>query len=359
MHFIFLIFFPLFSWAGAWGGSGGGEFFRDQHNPWWVKNVTEVHYCLELDPEGFSASPEKAKDLAAKAIEYWQDEFRDRGELLGVGTQKFILTHNFPGEGCRGHEDLRIQFGYGTLTEEQRKTFADHSEDPQNYVGIAVRTEYDKEALRGKGFIFIASDKGSYPYNRGQGVSRNLWSHDGLLFRILQHELGHVFGIAHTDTGFMAADFPESMVRNYQLYRMVESKPFFVPPQTFRTCALSGEISEESLKCLMVKGLNDWKDLEILGLERGGKAVTLGKARNVKRTSSRNRFPLKLFLPQEQKVFSPLPGELIWRGPAQQQFKLIAELEETDGKKTPLLLELSPEEIEVYRFNGTEIEKWF
>ena len=42
----------------SWISAGGGELFKDAHNPWFLKNVTSVNYCLDIAPNSVSASPE-------------------------------------------------------------------------------------------------------------------------------------------------------------------------------------------------------------------------------------------------------------------------------------------------------------
>ena len=356
--FSFLSLLLLFSHTasasreGEWGSSCGGEFLRDEHNPWFVKNVDAVTYCIEIDPAGCSASPASVERLTLEAIEYWKKELAGSGQLHGVGKQTFTLT---AGTRCRGDEDLRFQFGYGTLNEAQLKYFSDHDEDPQDYVGIALRTHYDRVNLRGKGFIFISSDKGPRPYNRGEGVAKNLWSHDGLLFRVLQHEIGHVFGVAHTDDGFMASDFPEKMVRNYRDFRTVEAEPFFVPPSAYERCFLGlGEIAG----CLKLSTKDGWASFELLTLGPKGQTLSVEKSVRSERGKAKIHFPLKIFLPKEQVVF-PGNGEQSLRGPARQQFKLSADTVDAEDKKSQLLLELWPHALEIYRASETGIKKWY
>lgn len=346
-----------FGREGDWGSSGGGEFLRDALNPWFVKNVTQVRYCVVVDREGFSSSAEKAKQYTAQAIQYWKKEFQSRDEILGIGSQTFVLTNPKSGMDCIGDEDLRVQFGYRTLSPEQLKRFTDQGEDPQDYLGIAIRTSYDKEQMRGKGYVFISSDKGPYPYNRGAGISRNLWSHDGLLFRILQHELGHVFGVSHTDTGFMSSDFPEHMVRNYSNYRIVQETPFFSPPDKFEFVSMRKTLPLQNMEVLQIQGSRNWREMEIRGFSTDSQEVYFAKAANLQRSSTRQHFPVRVFLPKEQKVFNALPGELVWKGPARIQFKLIGKFELKDGTSTSLLLELSPEDVEIYK-SGESLERW-
>lgn len=361
MRCVLLSFFLVSSaWAGSWGSSGSGEFMRDQHNPWFVKGMTEVRYCLEMDQQGISASPDKIRSLSEKAINYWKDEFTSHNNVIEVGTQTFTLTNNFPAEKCKGDEDLKIQFGYGTLSPDQLKEFQDHDENPQNYVGIAIRTAYDKVTLRGKGFVFISSDRGSHSYNSGNGISKDLWNHDGLLFRVLQHEMGHVFGVAHTDNGFMAADFPENMVRNFRPFRTIKVQSFFSPRDSVSSCATENSLPIKDALCVHLRTPDRWKSLEAFAETLTGAEIRIGKSTSVQRTSTRQQFPVKLFLPEEQKIFSHLPGELVLRGPARQQFKLLVDfVEEGTNNKTKLLLDIGPSEIEAYSVKDGEMKRWF
>jgi hypothetical protein len=329
---------------GDWGSSGGGEFLRDQYNPWFVKGVEEVRYCLVLDTEGFSASAAKAEEIAARALAYWQGELAPRATELGVGTQRFTLTNPGLASACKGDEDLTIKLGYGALSADDRKTFTDNGEDPQDYVGIAMRTAYDKERLRARGYVFIASDRGPYLYNHGVGVDGGLWSYDGLLFRILQHELGHVFGVTHTEAGFMAADFPENMMRNYRPFFRIDTTPFFEPGASFDSCA--GDA------CLRFASENRWSSFTIARLDSVLGLVPVGKVATTTRSDTRLTFPLKIFLPKEQRVFSAPLGTLVLKGPARQQFKLTGTLELTEGTRSPVLLELRPDGGEAYYDDG-------
>ncbi|RZA08697.1 MAG: hypothetical protein EOP11_04075 [Proteobacteria bacterium] len=342
---------------GEFGSSGGGEFQRDQHNPWFVKNTAQVEYCVEIDPEGFSAPAEKIQPMIDRALQYWVKEFADRGALLGIAAQKFVRTGP-PSGGCQGSEDLKLQFGYGALSAEQKNRFTIAGEQPQDYVGIAVRTDYDRKTLKGKGFVLIASDRGASPYNFGAGLSRNLWSHEGLLFRILQHELGHVFGIAHTESGFMAADFPEAMVRNYGSYRTIKETPFFAAPAFYLACASDRPLPYPDLSCMEITTSTNWQSFTATGIKNGGERFIIGQGESGKRTSVQQQYPVRVFLPKEQAVFETTPGELFWKGPARTSVKSVLTFTETGKDKSSMLLELSPDSLEIYQTKPTGIERW-
>lgn len=351
--FIFsLLFSPsAFSGIGEWGSTGGGEFLKDQHNPWFLKNTKEVRFCLSFDVAGFSATPEKAAQLTDRALEYWKKELSDRGELLGLGQQNFSRLPT-----CDGNEDLRLQFGYGTLSEKQLKLFKDHEEDPQDYVGIAIRTEYDRARMRGKGFIYISSDRGTHPYNRGHGLAKNLWSHDGLLFQILLHELGHVFGVPHTDDGFMAASFPESLVRKYREYRTLEAPPFFEPSTHFEKCAIDAPGLPNNL-CINLTTKNNWDAFDLTITNESGPEIW--RAKNAKRESVKLLFPIKVFLPKEQMVFTPPPQDPWLQGPSRKRLKVIGALENSKGEKRSTLVDLRPDGVEIFLDAGAGLERIF
>lgn len=342
--------FSALARTGDWGSAGGGEFLRDLHNPWFVKGVSEVRYCLRIDPAGFSASPAKVAELSERAFAYWKGQLATRAAEIGVGTQAFTLNRE-----CTGHEDLTLLFGHGALSEAQLKLFTDNGEDPLDYVGIAIRTAYDKESLRGRGFVFISSDQGEHIYNRGQGVARKLWSYDGLLFRALQHELGHVFGISHTDEGFMAADFPENMVRNYRRYRTVGETPFFEPASRFDSCDEHTFMSSGA--CVQGETTDQWQSFSLTKRDDQGKPTAIGTVSSAKRTSTRLKFPLKIFLPKEQKIFPAQPSYPVRKGPARQEFKVSGTLITPSGEKKPVLLDLRPDGGEAFFDSGKGFDR--
>src|SRR5262249_43703857 len=132
--------------SGSGWASSGGELLNDSQNPWWVKNTRAVQYCIDVDTVGFSASLDKAREAVEGALKYWKDQFATRipflpqakennalqviFDFMGIGTQEFSEVP------CSGTEDLRFQFGYGTLSAEQ----LGHIADPRSYVGVTERT---------------------------------------------------------------------------------------------------------------------------------------------------------------------------------------------------------------------------
>jgi len=228
--------------------SSGGETLRDAHNPWWLKNTTDVSYCVEVDTASISAPVAKIEETVVRTLQYWQTEFNrtvtffeDPHKQLahwngvGVGKQKF---HKVP---CTGTEDLRMQFGYGTLTETQ-KAFM---KNPLRFVAVAVRTHYDERTLRGRGFIFVGSDIGPHRF-APETQMESVWSFESALTIAVLHELGHVFGIPHLGNRYslMGAGILELFTHKAMapiIGKMSDSQnesAFFIPSDRRRSCAV-------------------------------------------------------------------------------------------------------------------------
>lgn len=219
--------------------SSGGEILGDKQNAWFLNNVKVVHYCLAVDLATISLPADRIATLVERGIAYWKKEFapmsaNQNGNLQvpAVGTQDFQRT------ACDGSEDLRLQFGYGTLDDSQRAYLSQHA----TYLSVAVRTAYDTKAMRARGFVYVASDKGEHRQPQGSLFIDQPWQYEGLLFRVLLHELGHVFGLPHLGNGLMAELYPETLLHanvatKYETIDPLES--FFAPQQFYTNCKLS------------------------------------------------------------------------------------------------------------------------
>lgn len=201
-----------FAHAKADGGwvSGGGELIRDGHNPWFVSNVRDVNYCIDIDDLNFGQSRVRIQAIVQKVIENWKSEFQltqpvnfSGNRTLAIATQSF---HEVPSSSA---VDIRLQFG--VLSGAQIAKIG----DPTKFLGVSIRTDYDPIQLRGKGFIYISPSNGPLKFADDKVISDPWLQGDGaLLYAVLLHEFGHVFGLVHSSSGFdiMNERFAETIV---------------------------------------------------------------------------------------------------------------------------------------------------
>jgi hypothetical protein len=211
--------------AGVWT-SGGSELVKDAANPWFIENTTAVETCIIYDPSAFvtrHGSLDDVRDAFQGAVEYWKKEFAKSwsvADVIHVATQTFqevaaieVSAKDEPPQRCPPQTKLTLQFGW--LSQAQQKWFSENGHRPGDVVAIAVRTDYDRTRMVGKGFVFVAGEEGpwaikdpalvSFPWKRGNGV---------LLAEVLKHEVGHVFGVPHIGLdGPMASDYAEKILQ--------------------------------------------------------------------------------------------------------------------------------------------------
>lgn len=282
--------------------SSGGERLKDSLNPWWLKNVKDVDYCIEIDEASISAKRGDIETVVAQALAYWKDELHRTTSLLedpfgmlknwnavGVGAQNFHYV------ACSGLEDLKFKFGLPTLSPSELI----YLKDPLRFVAVAVRTHYDEKLLRGKGFIFVGSDVG--PHRFGPDTqAENAWSFKSLLQLAMIHEVGHLFGIAHVGNRFsiMGAAILEQVTRKdwatvFGNHAMHDSEipKFFVPKKEWHGCS-QGEQNEtwpsffefsQKKKCLQFQFNEEEKTFSIGAYNSGEKErISVGKFDSLK-----------------------------------------------------------------------------
>ena len=190
--------------------SGGGELIRDARNPWFLQNTKVVNYCVEIDEANFGLGRSRVEEIVRVTLANWKSEFAETrpstpgtdGKELKVGTQVFQQVACAKG--------VSIVFQFGVLGGEQIQRIG----DPKKYLGLTVRTDYDTKNMRGRGFIYISPSRGPLKYESTKVVD-DVWSmEDGaLLYAVLSHEVGHVFGMIHSsEYGLMSERFPETLV---------------------------------------------------------------------------------------------------------------------------------------------------
>ncbi len=301
-------------WAGN-GTSGGGNIYGDQLNPWFLQNTSTVSYCVEIDPDFSDLPRSRVLEVVGESINFWKKTFR---EYQGINfSQDFefdvkLATQSFQYmDSCDGKEDLKFQMGF--LTEEQKLFLPNH----RQLLGIAYRTSYDLAQLRGKGFIYVAPERGlSRPVT--PLMHPRPWSHGrnrALLFTV-QHELGHIFGLQDDHYGsvdLMNAKLVERVTERSNVRDMnranaiISSNPL--------GCNMKFESHSEVTVTTFPNGKEE--NLEIEVLSRNGQIRIMHDKKlwgEIELTFNRLEFnnergAISVYLTPAQRVFRKLPRE--------------------------------------------------
>jgi hypothetical protein len=179
---------------GSWI-SGGGSMDYTANNPWFLNNTSPiVEYCVFVDPENFGMTKEEITPAILEALNFWKAEIRELADHQGQGQQIGLQDFRPKGQCDINDETIDLKFQFGILTEEQSAWI----KDPRDFAGLTVRTTYDAELKRGRGFIYIGPERG--PSQIAHTIDKP-WSNfgSGLLKHVLAHEVSHILGIAHYD----------------------------------------------------------------------------------------------------------------------------------------------------------------
>jgi hypothetical protein len=359
--------------GGGWIG-GGGKIRKDSGNPWWVKNTKDVNFCVDIDEENFGVTRARAEEITISTLNTWKNEL-DLVSLYnypGVGTQAFHL------EPCSEATDLRVQFG--VLTPEQQQEWPKNfSERPSQYLGIAVRTDYDAVNMRGKGFIYLSPQAGPFKLEVGRGQNPTPWAYgDGLLAQlVLLHELGHVFGYSHESLSFMSpellefllsADLPKNNLTPPPKTSDVSLGSMFrVEKASRESCYGANDFKEgrrfwglpEGQICLRAEVERSTKTLKIFISESVSAAWRLhgsGTAADLGTLGSAVSFLARLYLPPEQTVFEGTQSYLWMPGPVKEQAYVEFATVDNSLKRT-LLVALSPDQGNHFSVSGVFDER--
>jgi hypothetical protein len=238
--------------------SGGGEFIGDEQNPWFLEPIAgepatgAVKYCVDVGSD-FVVSKTRLQELALSTITWWDtqvssahipiNEFYTGAPNALKIRVKLQTTRYIEVQNCDQDVDLRFQFGI--LTESQIRDLKAEGIDPTKFVGIAIRTDYNRK-MRGKGYIYISPDRGDLAM-RSPNILPNIWEKDDdhrfnnnpILAAILKHEFGHVLGIPHTLSGVMDAKTPERLttsIYDRPTYDLLDKPVFFPGSTTVESC---------------------------------------------------------------------------------------------------------------------------
>ncbi|MCX6130067.1 MAG: hypothetical protein NTX25_13510, partial [Proteobacteria bacterium] len=264
------------------------------------------------------------------AYKYWQDE-------LAVGT-RWLRSEEAPTVGtqdlefgpCADDTDLRVQFG--TLSKVQQKAFRDQGQDPRKFVSLAVRTDYDRIHLRGKGFLYVTADSGPLQPTQLTMMPQPWARGEARLIKVLAHELGHVFGLQHTASwgshvnriDLMESGFPASMVKDpadkvetpiplFFSVNHTEVIQFSYDAESPYSAAVAGFLKLKAAPACLNFTRTDGK-IEIFAEHDGcgdGEKTLLGSLNLDLSTMSISDFSpaISIWLPPEQTIFEPLSSE--------------------------------------------------
>lgn len=271
----------------GWSSSGGGEFIINENNPWFIGNE-KVKWCLNHGGDDkFSLNLNDSKMEVERGLNVLISQLKE------VNTHSSVIPRsnfgNFNGETTRKTydqdfpetENTKITDEYeftGNCEEADLEIILGNYEDPkiktliemhgklkfQYLAGVAIRTSYDTEKRRGKGFIYIASDKGELQYRGARNTmfpNKTIWDtaakyrtnapvphrfsggkqmpfstelilHDdfpylfmkdqvyGTLAPVIAHEFGHTLGLKHNNfSNIMDVDYPAKVVETGLVFK--------------------------------------------------------------------------------------------------------------------------------------------
>lgn len=313
--------------GGGWVSSGGESLIYAK-NPWFLKNVTRVAYCLEMDETAFSISRAEAARAIAEAFTYWKSEFAiNRGTtdlqlgFAAIATQDFTIADH-----CAETTPVVFKLGLSRLDPAEIAFL----KEPKKFIGVTIRKTYSLTELKGSGVIYLSADRGPDAYaNNGQMISE-AWRSPALFRYAVIHELGHLFGIPHVGTGIMSEVFMPILL-NKSMAPSFEKSPdlsFLNAQRNFEVCRNTAAFNPDFFKvgkgisCLRFEwssspGLPQWRVFTRAEPPAADTEVGTVQALALNQSVASLKPAVIVQLPEEQTVFRPtetLTGAFVMGG---------------------------------------------
>ncbi len=168
---------------------GPKKLGASSRNPWFLGGE-EVLFCI-LKSGDFPVQEARLAELIQEAFEYWDGQFRLRvsapkGLVSKLDGDPLRLGNNtYKQEACTSSTQVVFQFDY---LEPVQKEYYIHIIETYSK-STTVRTGYDYENLKGRGFIYFKND--------GEAKYLELWKRNNNIFlkALLIHEVGNTFGL--------------------------------------------------------------------------------------------------------------------------------------------------------------------
>ena len=289
--------------------STGGSLIQDKNNPWFLKDIETVNYCIVADPKNFDATIDVIDRSITLAVHYWASEFASAPSAhFKFQVPKFVRSD------CSDKTD--VAFRFGVLPENMTPKDREYLGDTTEFVSLAVRTDYETATMRGRGFVYVSPRQGPLGYTHGSDYSDGLpWAYGegGQLVKVLVHELGHVFGISHTGSApnnVMAEDYPDYVIRHANAQSHAENMPRFINftqglKSTYVGDRKNADIKKffGSFKNTFVVKYRDSKNLDVWEVDDQGRQGTWMGVVTMEYVQSERAPALRVFMPKGQEEF--------------------------------------------------------
>lgn len=207
--------------AGNWTGAGNSEFTTTERNPWFL-GKERVTYCIEKSSD-FSAPLELARTEITQAIQDWVrtlNLFRMSARLpVGQGTDSspyldlddISLEYQERAPSANGRcpvsTDLVFYLG-DTPPSSPQDTSSDHS-----LIATSARVRPNGAGSESAGFIWLSPDRNGAGFRSPQRKLGGYWGNPTVLYNVLLHEMGHVFGFPHQKNTVMDPEFASYVIQ--------------------------------------------------------------------------------------------------------------------------------------------------